>query len=158
MQIITAKNRNPVDGNVMIVYTEDGDDKTIKSKDLPAVQFSDAWENLALDVKMALASQLGVASAKLDGFLKAHIFQFNKIHYSYKEGEEVPQEYEVFGHHLILDTNWNTDIKLSFNFGDKNSPDKAATQIMEESKRYIGKYRAQPSLFENPEVEDHENN
>lgn len=52
----------------MVAYLDGKDLKTIQSKDEPAYEFNDAWDNLALDIKMALATQLGVETAKLSGF------------------------------------------------------------------------------------------
>lgn len=154
MKIITVRNGKAI----MVVYMDGSDNKTIQSKDTPAPEFKDAWEVLALDVKMALATQLGVASAKLDGWNQAHLFTFNKIHFIWGEGEKVPDSYEIWGHHHIVDTNYDTDVKLVYNFGDKNSPDKAALTLMREATLYAEKRRGQTSLFEQDSKEDSENN
>ena len=132
----------------MVAYLDGKDLKTIQSKDEPAYEFNDAWDNLALDIKMALATQLGVEDANLSGFTQDHKMEFAKIHYEYTDDEETPFSYDVWGHHSIIGTDYDTDIKLHFQFGEKGAPDKAALDIREEARKYVAKYRGQTSLFE----------
>ena len=138
----------------MVVYLDGKDLKTIQSKDEPAPEFNDAWDNLALDIKMALATQLGVETAKLSGFTQDHKMEFTKIHYEYSDDEETPFSYDVWGHHTIVGTDYDTDVKLHFRFGEKGAPDKAALDIREEARKYVAKYRGQTSLFEDMDQEE----
>ena len=87
-------------------------------------------------------------ATKLSGFTQDHKMEFAKIHYEYTDDEETPFSYDVWGHHSIVGTDYDTDIKLHFQFGEKGAPDKAALDIREEARKYVAKYRGQTSLFE----------
>lgn len=57
-------------------------------------------------------------------------------------------DYDVYGHHSIAETNYDTDVKLTFEFGNSNAPDAGAVAVLEEGMKYALNHRAQGSLFE----------
>lgn len=139
-------------GNVNIIsYTEDGDRKILQSEEPASPEFNESFENLALDMKIALANQLNVATALRDAFLEAHRMVATKVHFKYGEGEETPESYEVWGHHYIVDTNYDTDVHFKFKFGEENSPDKSAIAVKEAGEAYVNGDRAMGNLFKEEE-------
>lgn len=148
MRIITVK-----DGKMKLVsYGEEGDTKTVQSKEPAAPEWNEAFRNLALDIKTCLANQLNVATALRDAFIQAHSVTVNKVHFNYEEDEETPSTYDVYGHHSISETNYDTDVKLTFEFGNSNAPDAGAIAVLKEGKKYALNHRAQVSLFEDAEI------
>lgn len=150
MEIRTVRNGK----QVTVVYGEGQDNNCLQSKEPPAPEFKQAFENLALDYKTILANQLGVNPAKIEGFIQDHHVQFDKIHFVYNEDEETPASYDVWGHHEIVSTGYSTPIQLSFLFGQEGSPDKAALAIIREAREYAGGRRAQMTLWESAEEAD----
>lgn len=150
MEIQTIKNGN----TKLIAYADGGDNRILQSTEMPAPEWNHAWENLALDYKCILAKELGVNSAKMDGFIQDHIIRFNKIHFKYKDGEETPHSYEIWGHHSVGNTGYDTDIHLSFTFGNENSPDKAALSLRKAGEDYAMNKRGEVDMFEQDTPEE----
>lgn len=144
MKITKVKNGK----SIKITYEEGTDKKTIMSKEMAAPEFYAAFDQMAFDIKQAMADALNVDGEVFD---KINVMIIEAVSFRFDKATGAVESYEVWGDHYVDNTIWDTPIHLAFDFGAKQSPDGAALNILKEAEKYVENKRAQMSLFEDQE-------